>query len=335
MILEASRHSLHLQGFEPDLMREVLSHTEVEHVLLSSGLCDAEHQRWVCDGLTIDTGRYSFPVRIFGEFPAGRVCIGYMREITCPTWVNGLHADLDTLEFYAKGSEINYRAGRDGRWVALGLAEERLQQLALQKLGRALELPRCDAMSFQVPGDLRRDLDRRVRRLMVRRQVESSVLESFIGMVVELLDHLARHDVATLIQASQRRYFLIKRADAFLRASIGRRFDSRKLAAAVGVSERSLERCFVEAYGLTPQRWARCLALHHVRENLRRANYQQLTVEGLARDAGFHHMGRFSQYYSDLFGELPSLTLEKRYQGRLGISSTINWRREITMSDFG
>jgi transcriptional regulator GlxA family with amidase domain len=60
---------------------------------------------------------------------------------------------------------------------------------------------------------------------------------------------------------------------------------------------------------VTPHEWARCLALHYVRERLKTADARLLTIEGIARDFGFHHMGRFAEYYRGLFGELPSATL--------------------------
>jgi transcriptional regulator GlxA family with amidase domain len=81
------------------------------------------------------------------------------------------------------------------------------------------------------------------------------------------------------------------------------------LAVEVGATERSLQRHFARAYGISPLQWARCLALHAVRERLQTINPRLLTIEGVARDFGFAHMGRFAEYYHALFGELPSATV--------------------------
>jgi transcriptional regulator GlxA family with amidase domain len=79
----------------------------------------------------------------------------------------------------------------------------------------------------------------------------------------------------------------------------------------VGATERSVQKHFQEAYGMTPGRWARCLALHHARKRLLETDPARFTVEGIAQELGFRHMGRFAGYYQDLFGEYPSATLSR------------------------
>ena len=60
---------------------------------------------------------------------------------------------------------------------------------------------------------------------------------------------------------------------------------------------------------MTPRRRARYLALHRARKRPRMAIWEVFTVEGMATQFGFRHMGRFAEYYRQLFGELPSATL--------------------------
>jgi hypothetical protein len=69
-----------------------------------------------------------------------------------------------------------------------------------------------------------------------------------------------------------------------------------------------------ESAGITPQKWARCLALHRARQHLQSPEARALTVQGIANGCGFRHMGRFSTYYRELFGEAPSFTLTNRNQ---------------------
>ena len=72
---------------------------------------------------------------------------------------------------------------------------------------------------------------------------------------------------------------------------------------------RTLQRLYAETYGMSPNQWARCLALHRVRDRLQRTDAETYTIEGIAREFGFNHMGRFSRYFRELFGECPSQTL--------------------------
>lgn len=149
------------------------------------------HRRWACRSFSVDIGAYSFPTRVIGTFPHDRLCIGYMRSLTAPTWVNGFEFGMDAIQFYPAGCEMNYRAGSNGEW------------------------------------------------------------------------------------------------------------------------ERCLQMHFLDAYGMTPGRWARCLALHRVRDRLLKTDPARFTVEGVARECGFRHMGRFASYYEELFDEFPSATLTK------------------------
>ena len=312
MKLNATRNSLTLHGFEPEQLLGVVSNSYIEHYLLGPSKYDVEHHRWACGGLSVDVGRYSFPVRGIGAFPKDRHCVGYMRSLTTPTWVNGFEFELDAIQFYPAASELNYCAGRYGEWVAIMFEEEALQAAATNRLGRELDLPARGAVNIPVSRIEHRALDRFVWRLMQRSVVDSEFIESFLAFIAGLLIHLQRDTLGSLVWQWRNRQALLARADEYLRVRVGRPFDARKLAAAVGITERSLQRYFADAYGVTPQWWARCLALHRARERLRTANPRMVTVEGIASECGFHHMGRFAEYYRDLFGELPSATLSEQ-----------------------
>ncbi|MFC7338638.1 helix-turn-helix domain-containing protein [Haloferula chungangensis] len=311
MRLETQRHDLKLAGFDPEVLAGLLSAARLEHYILSPGACDVEHQHWSCGDLSIDTGRYSFPCRSLGQFPRNRVSIGYMRELSEPTWVNGFFADTTTLELYPPGCELNYRAGSRGHWVAIELPEERLQAAALRHLGQELRMPQDGMVSFPVPVKLRQALDRRLTALMTAKHLTSVAVERFFAELCGLLVHLHPRDAEPLIRRAAKRRKLIECVDMKLRGRIGMDYATRNLAREVGVSERTLQRHFAEALGVTPIEWARCLALHHARQRLEMGDPNRTSVEGLAREAGFRHMGRFAGYYRELFGEFPTTTLRR------------------------
>ncbi|WP_425338418.1 helix-turn-helix domain-containing protein [Thiorhodococcus minor] len=71
-----------------------------------------------------------------------------------------------------------------------------------------------------------------------------------------------------------------------------------------------------DALGTTPSRYILARRLHSAREVLRNARSASVTVAAL--DQGFEHLGRFSQHYQTLFGELPSRTLQRSRRLRIG-----------------
>ncbi len=78
-----------------------------------------------------------------------------------------------------------------------------------------------------------------------------------------------------------------------------------------GVSLRTLDRAFLERFGIGPKAYLMRRRLMGVREILSTC-YGKVRVVDAANDWGFWHMGQFSHDYQKLFGELPSDTLNER-----------------------
>jgi hypothetical protein len=44
------RKSLHISGFEPERMEEIIRGGRFEHFILSRSECEVRHERWECGG---------------------------------------------------------------------------------------------------------------------------------------------------------------------------------------------------------------------------------------------------------------------------------------------
>ena len=77
-------------------------------------------------------------------------------------------------------------------------------------------------------------------------------------------------------------------------------------------SQRSLEISFLKRFGVTPKKYIKCLRLAKVNRGLRKFNAQQCdSIIELAACHGFWHMGQFAADYRNIYGELPSETLNR------------------------
>ena len=83
-----------------------------------------------------------------------------------------------------------------------------------------------------------------------------------------------------------------------------------EIAAAVGLSVRSLEAGFREWKKDTPGQYMRRVRLEAARKALLNPD-QHTTVTNVALNLGFVHLPRFSQYYKTVFNEQPSQTLQR------------------------
>ncbi|SFZ98616.1 Transcriptional regulator, AraC family [hydrothermal vent metagenome] len=76
------------------------------------------------------------------------------------------------------------------------------------------------------------------------------------------------------------------------------------------ISEKSLQNAFKSLFGFTPQRFFRLTKLNLVHHELIQSDPNEVSVMRVAQKWGFKHMGKFSRYYTELFGENPSVTLK-------------------------
>lgn len=302
------RKSLALSGFEPEKMEEIIRGGRFEHFILSRTECEVRHERLELGGFSVDSARYSFAARACGALAGDRWCIGYVRCDMESTWINGFECGMEAIQIYPPGCEINYRAGAGGAWVAIEFDENSLQRAACERLGHELDLPRGGASNVMVPRGGRETLERLVE-ISLRAPAGGTMVDSILGTIAELLSHAQIGRLDVLARRWRYREVLLLKAEQFLRYNLGTPFDCKALANAVGVSERSLQKHFFEAYGISPSHWARCLALHHARKRLLQTDSKRFTVEGIAAELGFRHMGRFAGHYEALFGEYPSSTL--------------------------
>jgi transcriptional regulator GlxA family with amidase domain len=70
--------------------------------------------------------------------------------------------------------------------------------------------------------------------------------------------------------------------------------------------------CCVESLGVSPTRYLLLQRLNRARAALRRADPSTTSVAEIARNNQFLEFGRFAVTYRTIFGELPSVTLQRR-----------------------
>ena len=103
--------------------------------------------------------------------------------------------------------------------------------------------------------------------------------------------------------------FYVKRAEAYIEAHLDEPLSIAELAAAAGVSARSLQTGFQQFRGTTPMAHLRALRLKRAHDELLAADPQRTSVTDIAMRWGFSHLGKFAVAYKQRFGESPRDTL--------------------------
>lgn len=106
----------------------------------------------------------------------------------------------------------------------------------------------------------------------------------------------------------ERRKKLVNSACELMLAHADEPLSILQVCSRLGTSRRKLNYGFQDVLGTTPVKYLRALRLNHVRRALRQAT-PGTTVQDVAWQWGFWHMGQFAQDYKKLFDELPSASL--------------------------
>lgn len=100
---------------------------------------------------------------------------------------------------------------------------------------------------------------------------------------------------------------VVRRAERFIEDHADSSITVSDVAAALGISLRSLQLGFRQWRSTTPLTYLRYVRLQRVREELLQKNPEG-SITDIAMRHGFTHLGRFSSYYRSTFGEAPTVT---------------------------
>ena len=106
------------------------------------------------------------------------------------------------------------------------------------------------------------------------------------------------------------------------------KIDIASMALEYNISQKTLQNSFNSLFGFTPKKFFRLLKLNLVHHDLKTSTRHADKVSMIASKWGFKHMGRFSRYYTELFGENPSLTLQRTREAPSAIQENCVERHE-------
>ena len=123
--------------------------------------------------------------------------------------------------------------------------------------------------------------------------------------------------------AATARLRAVRRALAYVHDQPNRALSLDEICKTARVSERTLQRAFLEHFGVTPKSYIQTFRLNGVRGELLDHALSEIRVRDAAAKWGFWHMGEFSRVYRQLYGETPSQTLAHPGSRRIKIARQI------------
>jgi AraC family ethanolamine operon transcriptional activator len=269
--------------------------------------------------LGVFRNRWERAIHYLGVAPEGTVALGLTLAQSGEGRWNGQRMGPDDMLVAGCGTEGEYLSAPLWDSVVFAIPETELtRQIA--------ELTHDDPRDFvahgvarltpqaaaQVRQAARAYLDASARALA--RPDAPSPLAEMTRPMIELIAHALvstqppRSQKQSLIRQRQ----LIREAEAYCAHNKAQPLRIGQLCHETGLSERSLREAFHKLTGMSPLAYLKTEQLNRAYDLLRVSNPDETLVKNVALANGFTHLGQFSQDYKQLFGELPSATLQRR-----------------------
>ena len=132
-----------------------------------------------------------------------------------------------------------------------------------------------------------------------------------MSVVVLLAVALITSTVHRVKATASNRSRTIKTAIDYIHATANKTISIEKLCLDTGINKRTLQRAFLDQYGMTPKFYLQAQRLNNVYKTLMHSDPETTRITDIALDQGYWHMSQFAADYRRLFGELPSDTLNQ------------------------
>jgi AraC-like DNA-binding protein len=136
------------------------------------------------------------------------------------------------------------------------------------------------------------------------------ILQHYKCLVASKLLTLLQHNVN--LSAPRTQCVPFERLVHYIEANIKRDISAEELAHYAHMSLRSLYLVFEKNANTTPKDFIRQKKLEQVYATLTNPASNLINVTAVALEYGFNHLGRFSEFYKNTFGVLPSESLKTR-----------------------
>lgn len=235
-----------------------------------------------------------------GAGPDGVVSAVVLLSAPGPTLSNGTTFTMDDVLLVGPGGAYEAVVGAGVEPAVLSVTLESaaalpLRRLSNQQAGRVRRVadPGLSRRFRAVAAGVLRSWDASEQSISVPRSVVQALM-------LELLT------APSAAEGSSHGSILLYRAarDVMLDA-LPEPLSMPEIASRVGTSRRTLEQAFDNCAAVSPARFLKLLRLNNARRLIESGRH---SVSHAATSSGLHHLGRFSNDYHELFGELPSRT---------------------------
>lgn len=302
-----------------DLTEQIQPVSKVQFIQLSLG-------SFQCDLLTATFREVQFafvkpscPILVLGEKPRDAILFGCLLETTGPCIIShnrrvshhtlaGSDPDLEAKAVFPGG--MHYA----GVSIQRDVFQNHLNLMERSDLGEGF----WASNYLHIPETISRiktylqevlHLIQYQPHFLQRSDINKLLIEDFIPLLIDAIPPATKNLLKP--PSPIRRSQVVKQAEDYMLAHLDQPLTLKELCTALHVSERPLFYGFQEMFGVSPMEYLKIQRLQNVRQQLKQANAQTDSVRAIAEQFGFWSAGHFARDYKQMFGELPSETLQR------------------------
>jgi AraC-like DNA-binding protein len=301
----------------PDGYAAAFSGARVNLTITGAGDFAARLTRINLQHLEVYRCHESLPRIAYISLPADRIILSVpASSLSCI--YGGFALRNGNILFHSRGERLHQCSNGAVDWGLISLSAEQLAYCSKALIGRRITSPHvsrvlCPARPaalqlqrlFRQICRLAETREELIGRPEVARALEQEMLHAIVHCVAD------SHEAHATGTARHHHAAVMVRFEEALTKHIDQKLDMPTLCAEIGVPERTLRMCCAEFLGVSPKRYLLLQRLNRARAALSRADPSTASVAEIARENHFLEFGRFAVTYRTVFGESPSVTLQR------------------------
>ena len=234
--------------------------------------------------------------------PKDSITFSLMKNISHRACVDHIKLQTDMISITDDTKVYNFMSSSDVKIINVSLRKNADSRL-LKKLRKGVDKYYVD--NDKAMADLLTDI--------VERYADAGSIDSATSMQIELQVTEAMLKLLDTQEAQEPHFTKSEKITLTIKRDLLKHMDHKKtlesLASEYKISIKSLQNAFKSLFGFKPTQFMRLLKLNLVHHELMQSNASDTSVQRVAQKWGFAHMGHFSKYYKELYGETPAVTL--------------------------
>lgn len=309
---------LEFSNFE--IFARVLNGYDLDLKQLDRGTFSASLQQFACDSVFISRIASTRRFEVHGTPPPGLRSFGIPTTNCLPfTWRNKFSSG-NTIQIYKPSTELEMVTRPFFEAIDVSIPEETFNILSqqwgypeLDKLIGTREMVVCRPESMKHLRGALQTICKTVNNKPDSLKHDIGLQELIKYEVPHLLAHALTTDETKKPKiALDKRSRILKLAIDYVKQTPHDKVSISQFCSDIDINIRSLQRAFINQYGIPPKSYAKAYHLNSVYKKLLQSDTKTTRIADIASSHGFWHMSQFATDYRRHFGELPSETLKAR-----------------------